>query len=278
MEDRRAGVDIRLFERPRAYSGLENEFPEFRFKLLSYVDMIDERMVEEMEAAEQHQGPIIAPSEQGMARRGRILYALLVGLLTGRGLKILQGVTHHNGYEAWRQVVAEYAPRIVQRKLGALQRVLAPKVGLETLREDVMTWEAAVREYEELEDRAMGVDMKIGILLKALPGAIQQHLFLNATSYEGDYAAMRRILDMFVISSGRWLKPSAAAGRQDGVVDMEVDAILKGQKGKGKGEEGRIRRWQSWRRKRRRNQRAERCSRPRCRPRRRRTTQRGRSG
>ena len=79
---------------------------------------MDERFVEEVEAAEQHGGPIAAPTEEATARRGRALYALSAGLLSGRGLKVLQGVAQRNGFEAWRQVVAEFAPRIVQRRFG----------------------------------------------------------------------------------------------------------------------------------------------------------------
>ena len=66
-------------------------------------------------------------------------------------MKVLQGVAQRNGFEAWRQVVGEFAPRIVQRKLGVLQRVLAARLNLETIREDLMQWELSVKEYEDLE-------------------------------------------------------------------------------------------------------------------------------
>ena len=113
MQDR-TGFDIRLFEKPKAFSGQEAGFAEFRLKLLAYLDMMDEHFAEEVEAAEQHGGPIAVPTEDGTARRGRALYALLVGLLSGRGMKVLQGVAQRNGFEAWRQVVGEFTPRIVQ--------------------------------------------------------------------------------------------------------------------------------------------------------------------
>ena len=145
--------DIRLFEKPKTFTGVESEFAEFRFKLLAYLDVVDEHFAEEMEVAEGHSGAIAVPTEEGTARRGRALYALLAGLMTGRGMRILQGVPQRNGFEAWRQIVSEFAPRIVQRKLGALQRILSMRLGLETIKEDLMQWELAVREFEELEGK-----------------------------------------------------------------------------------------------------------------------------
>ena len=97
-----SGYDIRLFEKPRPFCGQETDFTEFRFRLHSYLDVVDEKFTEEVEAAEQHTGPIALPTEEATARRGRALYALLVGLLSGRGLKVLQGVTKHKRIRSHR--------------------------------------------------------------------------------------------------------------------------------------------------------------------------------
>ena len=72
----RSGYDTRLFEKPRPFSGQETDFAEFRFRLHSYLDVVDEKVTEEVEAAEQHTGPIALPTEEATARRGRALYAL----------------------------------------------------------------------------------------------------------------------------------------------------------------------------------------------------------
>ena len=56
LQEGRSGFDIRLFERPKAFTGQESDFPEFRFRLHSYLDMMGERFVEEVDAAEQHGG------------------------------------------------------------------------------------------------------------------------------------------------------------------------------------------------------------------------------
>ena len=39
------------------------------------------------------------------------LYALLATLTTGRSLRLVQRVPNRNGFEAWRQMAAENAPK-----------------------------------------------------------------------------------------------------------------------------------------------------------------------
>ena len=45
LQEGRSGFDIRLFARPKAFTGQESDFPEFRFRVHSYLDMMDERFV-----------------------------------------------------------------------------------------------------------------------------------------------------------------------------------------------------------------------------------------
>ena len=40
--------------------------------------------------------------------RARQLYSILVGSLKGKPLRILKGVSNRNGFEAWRQLLAQY--------------------------------------------------------------------------------------------------------------------------------------------------------------------------
>ena len=54
----------------------------------------------------------------------RTLYALLATLTTGRSLRLVRRVANRNGFEAWRQQVAENAPKTACRRLAMLQAVL----------------------------------------------------------------------------------------------------------------------------------------------------------
>ena len=49
------------------------------------------------------------------------LYALLATLTTGRSLRLVQRVPKRNGFEAWRQLAAESAPKTAGRIFAMLQ-------------------------------------------------------------------------------------------------------------------------------------------------------------
>ena len=56
------------------------------------------------------------------------LYALLATLTTGRSLRMVQSVPNRNGFEAWRQMAAENAPKTAGRRFAMLQAVLQPGI------------------------------------------------------------------------------------------------------------------------------------------------------
>ena len=58
-----------------------------------------------------------------------ILYALLATLTTGRILRLVQRVPNRDGFEVWRQLVAENAPKTAGRRFAVLQAVVQPGVG-----------------------------------------------------------------------------------------------------------------------------------------------------
>ena len=62
-----------MLERPRPFTGQEADFPEFKFRLMSYMGMFDDACLVEIEAAEQHGDAIAVPENEAMARRGRML-------------------------------------------------------------------------------------------------------------------------------------------------------------------------------------------------------------
>ena len=57
------------------------------------------------------------------------LYALLATLTTGRGLRLVQRVPNRSGFEVWRQLVAENAPKTADRRFAMLQAVLQLGIG-----------------------------------------------------------------------------------------------------------------------------------------------------
>ena len=103
---------------------------EFRSKLEHYLTLVDERYVTLLLNAESQ--PVAnlptGTEEQAVTIRtlSHTLYALLATLTTGRSLRLVQRVPNRNGFEAWRQMAAENAPKTAGRRFAMLQAVLQP--------------------------------------------------------------------------------------------------------------------------------------------------------
>ena len=56
--------------------------------------------------------------------RSKQLYCFLIGSLRGRLIRILKGVSDRNGYEAWKQLLAQYQPRTRARSISMLSALM----------------------------------------------------------------------------------------------------------------------------------------------------------
>ena len=120
---------LKLAVKPVQYDNDEKTWLEFRFKLENYLTMVDERYVALLQNAEsQALANLPAGEEHAVTIRtlSHTLYALLATLTTGRSLRLVQRVPNRNGFEAWRQMVAENAPKTEGRRFAMLQTVLQP--------------------------------------------------------------------------------------------------------------------------------------------------------
>jgi hypothetical protein len=121
------GLDLRAFKPPPALTG-KNDWKEWRFRLINYMNLVATEYPEEIGLAENRTTPITLPEDETIRRRAVGLFTMLSQLVPSRGVRILQTVEDRNGYEGWRLLQQEFAPRIVQRKLVTLQHVLKPKL------------------------------------------------------------------------------------------------------------------------------------------------------
>ena len=103
---------------------------EFRFKLENYLTLVDERYVALLLNAESQPVANLPTGTEESAVTIRTLshtlYALLATLTTGRSLRLVQRVPNRNGFEAWRQMAAENAPKTASQRFAMLQAVLQP--------------------------------------------------------------------------------------------------------------------------------------------------------
>ena len=106
------------------------------------------------------------------------LYAFLAALTTGRSLRLVQRVPNRNGFEAWRQMAAENAPKTAGRRFAMLLAVLQPEMSDNPAKfeETWKSWEHQVDIYENLSSTELDDDVKISVVLRECPQKLQDHL------------------------------------------------------------------------------------------------------
>ena len=179
--------------------------------------------------------------------RARKLYVILSSLLRGRPLAILRGIDDRNGYECWRQLTNQFSPRTRSRSLAMLSAIMGlPAFTRDrTLREQLMGFERLVAEYEKASGNQLPADVKLSVVLKAIPKTLQSHVHLRmdtSTSYDD----VKSLVLSYEVSTTNWTASRIQQelglvnpGKGNCPVSMEVDqegsvAQVKGKDGKGK--------------------------------------------
>ena len=121
---------LKLAAKPIQYDNDEKTWLEFRFKLENYLTLVDERYVALLlDAESQSVANLPTRTEESavtIRTLSHTLYALLATLTTGRSLRLVQRVPNRNGFEVWRQMAAENAPKTAGRRFAMLEAVLQP--------------------------------------------------------------------------------------------------------------------------------------------------------
>ncbi|CAE7271152.1 unnamed protein product, partial [Symbiodinium sp. CCMP2592] len=179
--------------------------------------------------------PHIANMPSICLERARKLYVILGSVLKGRPLAIHRGIEDRNGFECWRQLTCQFSPRTRSRSLALLSAVMGlPAFTRDrTLREQLSSFERLIAEYEKASGNALPGDVKLSVVLRAIPKALQSHVHLRmdaSTTYED----VKNLVLSYEVSTTNW---SAARVQQElglvspskGSASMEVD-----QEGSGK--------------------------------------------
>ena len=99
------------------------------------------------------------------------VYALLATLTTGRSLRLVQRVPNRNGFEVWRQLVAENAPKTAGRRFRSVASRVAAENGDNTAKfeEAWNAWEHQVDVHQKLATSKLDDDVKISVVLREAP-------------------------------------------------------------------------------------------------------------
>ena len=185
------------------YDNDEKTLLEFRFKLENYLSLVDDKYVALLQDAES-QAVANLPGEAEepavtIRTLGHTLYALLATLTTGRSLRLVQRVPNRNGFEAWRQLVAESAPKTAGRRFAMLQAVLQPVMSDNPAKfeETWKSWEHQVDVYENLSSSNLDDDVKIRVVLREAQ-KLRDHLLVNSQQFERNYNKLRAIIQAYL--------------------------------------------------------------------------------
>ena len=197
--------------KPIQYDNDEKTWLEFRFKLENYLTLVDERYVALLLNAESQP---VANLPTGTA---------------GRSLRLVQRVPNRNGFEAWRQMAAENAPKTAGRRFAMLQAVLQPGMSDNPAKfeETWKSWEHQTDIYENLSSTKLDDDVKISVVLRECPQKLRDHLLVNSQQFESNYNKLRAIIQAYLNTNKTWIVNDFRE-----TVPMDVDYIGKS-KGKG---------------------------------------------
>ena len=220
---------LKLAAKPVQYDNDERTWLEFRVKLENYLTLVDEKYVQLFHDAESQ--PVAnlptGGDETSVTIRtlSHTLYALLATLTTGRSLRLLQRVPNRNGFEVWRQLVAENAPKTAGRRFAMLQAVLQPGMSNNSVKfeETWKSWEHQVEVYENLASSKLVDEVKISVVLREAPQKLGDHLLVNSQQFESDYNKLKAIIQAYLNTNKTWIANDFRKSDP-----MEVDHISKG--------------------------------------------------
>ena len=162
----RTGVDDkRAIGKPDQFDGDPMKYADWSFKLRSYLGAVDQRYQEEMRKTESSSTPRLnanlGSEESALSTQ---MYYILVMATAEAALDKCHNACVNEGFEAWRQFVMEWEPKLRTRYVGLLMNVLGYR-----FRDDVPTklaaFERNVHDYENQSTKTVDDDIKIGVTM-----------------------------------------------------------------------------------------------------------------
>ena len=173
---------LKLAARPTPYDKDEKTWLDFRFKLENNLTLVNEKYLALPQDAEpQPVANVPARTNESsvlIRTLSHTMYAFLATLTTERSLRLVQRVPNRNGFEVWRQLVAENAPKTAGRRFAMLQAVLQPGMGDSPTKfeEGRNNCEHQVDVDEKLATSKLDDDVKTTVVLRESPTTLRLQL------------------------------------------------------------------------------------------------------
>ena len=170
-----------MLGKPDGYAGDASKFPDWSFKLKSYMAALDHRYQEFFNIAENSAAPVMNVSmDAEQAALSAQLYYVLVMLVTETALNKCHNAGINEGFESWRQFVLEWEPRLRTRHVGLLMQVLSYQFDGE-MSNRLAAFERLTHEYERQTTKTIDEDLKIGVVILGMSDLkVKEHLVRNA--------------------------------------------------------------------------------------------------
>ena len=128
MESKDTIADLKVVARPRTFDGQQHHFREWKFAFENYMLLLDSEFLQEMVASEAATLEVAVPADKPETQKRSItLFAVLASMTAGRASRLVQTVRTRNGFEVWRLLNNEFAPKVNTRKLGMLSAIMSPQ-------------------------------------------------------------------------------------------------------------------------------------------------------
>ena len=175
-------VDTRMTGRPEKFNGDPMKYADRLFKQRSYLGAVDQRYQEELTKTEASSTPRLNAtlSSEASCALSTQMYYILVMTTTGSALDKCHNASVNEGFEAWRQSVMEWEPKLRTRYVGLLMKMLGYK-----FRDDIPTklaaFERTVHDCENQSTKTVEDDIKIGVTMLGMDDMrVKEHLIRNS--------------------------------------------------------------------------------------------------
>ena len=146
-------VDTRVIGKPDQFDGDPMKYADWSFTSRSYLGAVDQQYQQELATTEASSTPRLNANLDGeKSALSTQMYYILVMTIAGASLDKCHNVDVNEGFDAWRQFVMEWEPKLRTRYVGLLMNVLGYR-----FRDDIPTklaaFERTVHDYENSPQR-----------------------------------------------------------------------------------------------------------------------------
>ena len=170
-----------MIGKPDQFDGDPTKHADWSFKLRSYLGAVDQRYQEELMKTESSSTPRLnanlGSEESALSTQ---MYHILVMTTAGAALDKCHNAGVYEGFEAWRQFVMEWEPKLRTRYVGLLMNVLGYRFR-DVNPTKLAAFERTIHDYENQSTKTVDDDIKIGVTMLGMEDMrVKEHLIRNS--------------------------------------------------------------------------------------------------